>query len=159
MCFLGFETSHYCWSVVRKQSTGSKLGSILGKSVTSGNELTCFSVLGWQRLLLPSGLLDLMFILSLFWVNLESSTNLNFHMGTCFSWMMCSSNTFFPHSILFKTLIKDIPEERQTCLAYRCLCLQNFGSSNLQLSSSDRKQDSTVWARRLSIWPCREALH
>ena len=142
-----------------KKALDSKHGSILSKSVTAGNELTIFFSLGWQPLLLPLGLFDLMFILSLFWVNLESSNNLNFHMGTCFCWMMSSANTFFPHNIHFKTLIKEIPEEHQTCLAYHCLCLQNFGSSNLQLSSSDRKQDSAVWAWRLSIWPCREALH
>lgn len=130
-------------------------GSISRKSVSAGEPFN----LGRQRLLLPLGLFDLMYVLSLFWVNLESSPNLNFHMGTCFFWMMCSANTFFPHSIHFKTLIKEIPEEHQTCLAYCCLRLQNFGSSNLQLSSNDRKQDSAVWARCLSIWPCREALH
>lgn len=102
-------------------------------------ELSQLFGLGWQWLLLPLGLFDLIFILSLFWVNLESSSNLNFHMGTCFSWMMCSANTFFPDSIHFKTVIKGIPEEHQTCLAYHCVRLQNLGSSNLKLWSSDRK--------------------
>lgn len=72
------------------------------------------------------------------------------------------SYTFFPHSIHFKTLIKEIPEEHQTCLAYHCLTLTltlglpDFGSRSLQPSPGDRKQASAVW---LSIRPCREALH
>lgn len=79
------------------------------------------------RLLSPSGVSGLMFILSLFGVDLESPDTLNFHMGTCFFWKMCSANTFFPPRTHFKTLsLKGIPEEHRTCLAYHCLCLQKF---------------------------------
>lgn len=70
-------------------------------------------------------------------------------------WCAQLTHSFCTASI-WKRSLKGIPEEHQTFLADCCLCLYKFGSGNLQLT---RKADSTVWPRRLRIWPCREALH
>lgn len=50
------------------------------------------------------------------------------------------SYTFLPHSIRFKTLIKEIPEEHQTCLAYHCLSTAEFWVE--QPSAFTRRQET-----------------
>lgn len=94
----------------------------------------------------PWGLLGFISILSLFQVHLESSKSLNFHMGTCFSSMMCLTNTFFPRRIQFKMLIKEIPEEHLAFLTFLSLCLQNFGSSRTSSSHPLPKNKTVLYA-------------
>lgn len=63
-------------------------------------------ILEWQQLLLPWGPSHLMYTLGLFWVNLESQDYLNFHTGTCFSWMMCSATHSFHIASILKFSLK-----------------------------------------------------